>query len=52
MVRKNMKLTKGVHVDTLFTIECNSSFIYAVERSIGCAPSESKPPKKSLASQN
>jgi hypothetical protein len=44
-----MVLTKGVHVGTLFhldacTIECNSSSISVVERSIGSTPSQSKPP--------
>jgi hypothetical protein len=43
MVQGDMVLTKGVCVGTLFyldacTIECNSSSIFAMERSIGSTP--------------
>jgi hypothetical protein len=46
MVQGAMVLTKGVHVGTLFqldacTIQCNSSSIFVVERSIGSTPSQS-----------
>jgi hypothetical protein len=54
MVRGAMVLAKGIRVGTLLqldacTIECNSSLISAVERSIGTTPLQSEPLKQALA---
>jgi len=51
MVEGAMVLTKGVCVGTLFqldvcTIECNSSLISAIERSIRSTPSQLEHPKQ------
>jgi hypothetical protein len=48
-----MVFTKSVPVGTFFQhdayiIECNSSLIFLVERSIGSTPSQSGPPKQVL----
>ena len=53
MAQGDMVLTNGVCVGTWFyldacTIECNSSLIFSMERSIGYTPSQSNPPKQAL----